>query len=176
MTTTIPSSASAIVAPTRSLRSLLPGLSHGVALTLTGLFAGFFLTYTMSVVRGLGVTDDVTYVTAFQGINDTIRNLEFAIVFFGTLPAVLLAVAANRGGAQPGQLLRFVAAALVAATIAITFAGNVPLNRELADVQSLDATIAAEARASFESMWNRLNLARTVTAVLAFVALASARR
>ncbi len=172
MTTTLSSTPSTIEMRLPSLSAM----THGLALTLTGLFAGFFSTYTMSVVRGLGITDDVTYVTAFQGINDTIRNLEFGIVFFGTLPAVLLALGVNWGADRSGQYLRIGAAVLVLATILITFIGNVPLNTELADVNSADPVAATEARASFESLWNRLNLARTMTAIGAFVLLASARR
>lgn len=150
-------------------RSTFPTLTAGLALVLTGLFAGFFGTYSFSVVRGLAATDDTTYVTAFQGINATIKNFEFAVVFFGALPAITLAMFANRSN-RHANIFRLIAAVLVLATVAITFIGNVPLNNELA---ASDAAASTAARASFESTWNQLNLARTVTSALAFAALAT---
>lgn len=36
-----------------------------IAAMISGLFAGFFLTYQMSVTRGLAIVDDQTYVRAF---------------------------------------------------------------------------------------------------------------
>lgn len=152
----------------------LDQISHAVALMLTGLFAGFFGTYSFSVVRGFAQLDDITYVESFQAINATIRNLEFAVVFFGALPAIVLALIANRSGARSKQLFRGAALVFVVATVVITFVGNVPLNRDLAEVTSVTPTSAASAREAFESTWNQLNLARTATSALAFAALVTA--
>jgi uncharacterized membrane protein len=147
-------------------------LANGLALVLTGLFAGFFGTYSVSVVRGLAIVDDSTYVTSFQAINATIRSAEFAIVFFGTLPAIGFAIGASRSGGTEAAL-RIGAAVFVLATIAITFLGNVPLNNDLAQVNALDGAAATAARTSFETTWNQLNLARTATSAAAFMALAA---
>ncbi len=165
---------SAIERPTLIDRATVSRASNMAALTLTGLFAGFFGTYSFSVVRGLAIADDSTYVAAFQGINETIRNVEFALVFFGALPAILLALIANRG--RNGQVFRLAALVLVFATMAITFVGNVPLNNELAEANAFDAQAATAARAAFENTWNQLNLARTATSAIAFIALAVAHR
>jgi hypothetical protein len=64
-------------------------IALSVATILTGLFAGFFLTYSASVVLGLAQVDDVTYVRSFQGINATIRNVTFATFFFGCVQRAL---------------------------------------------------------------------------------------
>lgn len=138
-----------------------------VAALLAGLFAGFFVTYQISVTRGLAEVDDVTYVQTFQWINATVQTPEFAVIFFGTVPALAIALGLNR---RAGRLtVSLVAAALVMAiaTIAITAAGNVPLNRELAEFEMLTPEIAATARLDFEDPWNRLNMIRTLTAVVA---------
>lgn len=150
------------------------------ATTLAGLSAGFFFTYQISVTRGLAIVDDTTYVQTFQAINDTVRNAPFGIVFFGTVPALALALASTRRAGRTVRALMAGALALAVATVVITFVGNVPLNEQLADVTELSGAAASNARAAFESDWNRLNLARTLTsfgaAVLAVAATVLDRR
>lgn len=140
---------------------------------LSGLFAGFFLTYAMSVVVGLARVDDITYVSTFQAINATIRNPTFAIVFFGAVPVCLLAAALTTGRQR---VMLGAGTALLFATMAITFAFNVPLNDQLATYVDIDAASAAVARAEFEDTWNRWNLLRTCTAVLGAVCVAATMR
>lgn len=144
------------------------------AATLAGLSAGFFFTYQISVTRGLAIVDDETYVQTFQAINDTVRNAPFGIVFFGTVPALALATAATRRASRTVRFSLAASLALAIATVVITFVGNVPLNEQLGEVTDLSGAAATAARASFESDWNRLNLARTLTsfgaAVFAVVA------
>lgn len=152
-------------------------LSHLAALlvstVLTGMFAGFFFTYSASVVLGLARVDDLTYVRTFQAINDTIRNPAFAIVFFGSIPAAALAVALHRHD-RTVRRLATIGLVLIVSVVAITFAGSVPLNNELGTYTDLDAATAATARGDFESTWNLLNLARTLLSTLAAAALAAA--
>ena len=61
-----------------------------ITTVLVGLSAGFFVAYEVSVTVGLAEVDDVTYVHTFQAINATIRNVGFATIFFGSIPAGLL--------------------------------------------------------------------------------------
>lgn len=140
---------------------------------MSGLSAGFFFTYQVSVVRGLALVDDANYVESFQAINATIRNAPFGIVFFGTVPSLAAALVVLRGASRPTRVLSAVALALSIAVVAITFAGNVPLNEQLAEAGSSPAAAPA-AREAFETTWNRLNLARTVCSVGAAVAMAAA--
>ena len=149
-------------------------LSLLVAVVLCGLSAGFFFTYEASVTLGLADVDDETYVTLFQAINDNIRNPAFAATFFGSLPAIVVALAFNWNRGSVRRRLIAGSLALYAALIAITGTGNVPLNNDLADYTVITAESAAEARAAFEDDWNRLNLLRTIAVTAGFVLLATA--
>ena len=152
-----------------------PAIALSVATILTGLFAGFFLTYSASVVLGLAQVDDVTYIRSFQGINATIRNATFAVFFFGCVPSIIWALVAHRSAGRTTKILLGTALAACAGVVAITFAGSVPLNNELATYVDLDAATAAVARRDFESTWNRLNLLRSILAVCGLIAIATVR-
>lgn len=139
-----------------------------IATVLAGLFAGFFLTYSMSVQLGLARVDDLTYVQTFQAINATIRNAVFAVVFFGCVPAVALAAATSRRRDVRTAAMLTAAAACLVGVVVITFVANVPLNDQLAasvDPSPAEATVA---RAEFESTWNRWNHARSALSVVGF--------
>lgn len=140
-------------------------LSAVVATVLSGLFAGFFLTYSASVQLGLAQVDDLTYVRTFQAINATIRNPAFAVMFFGCVPAIAVAWFAHRTVDRRAALALATGGVLCAAVVVITFAFNVPLNDELATVVDPTASQASAARDDFETIWNRWNLARTVLSV-----------
>ncbi len=158
----------------------LAGASLGVATVLAGLFGGFFLTYSASVQLGLAEVDDLTYVRTFQAINATIRNPAFAVMFFGCVPAIVLAWVLNRRTDRRAAVALAVGAMLCAAVVVITFVFNVPLNDELAGWVDPTAAEASVARAEFETVWNRWNLARTILSVAGASAVAvaavSARR
>ena len=139
--------------------------SVALALILSGLSAGFFATYQFSVVRGLAQVGDTTYVIIFQAINNTIRDLEFGIVFFGTAPAIAMALWTHRHRSSKTLLWLTMALLLAIATLLITFLGNIPLNNALAEIVPLTTDIASAARTEFEAPWNRLNLFRTLTSL-----------
>lgn len=163
-----------VASPTPPARH--PAIALTVATVLTGLFAGFFLTYSASVVLGLAQVDDITYVRSFQGINATIRNATFAVFFFGCVPSIVWALVTHRSAGRTTKALLATALAACAAVVAITFAGSVPLNNELATYVELDAATAAVARGDFESTWNFLNLLRSILAVGGLIAISSVRR
>lgn len=153
----------------------LPRLTLLVATLLVGLSAGFFFTYESSVTLGLGEVSDVAYVEAFQAINRTVRNPAFGVVFFGSIPAIALAVVVNwRSARVRTRVLLGAALPLYLAGLMITGVGNVALNDELAGYDSLTPAIAAEARGGFEDDWNRLNLLRAVAIGASFSMLAGA--
>lgn len=138
----------------------------------TGLVAGIFLAFSTAVMPGLARTDARTFVSTMQGINVAIINPVFLTVFVAPLAA--LGVAAFTG---PGRGWLVAALVLYVATLAITGAGNVPLNDALAAVgQPGDDAALAAARTAFEDPWNRLHLIRTVTVVASFVCCVSALR
>lgn len=103
-----------------------------VATLVLGLSAGFFVTYQISVMPGLSLVDDLTFVRTMQSMNATVRSLPFAVIFFGPLP--LLVIAALVHVRRPAVAVLIGAAAVVYAggVLGVTFAGNVPLNEALA--------------------------------------------
>lgn len=132
---------------------------------LSGLFAGFFVTYQISIIRAFAQVSDTTYVLAFQSINSTVRSAEFAIIFFGTVPMIGLALllSLNRGTSADKWL--GAALMLALATVAITFLGNIPLNNALGAVDASRPELSMLGRLAFEAPWNSLNLMRTLTAL-----------
>lgn len=142
------------------------------ATVLTGLSAGFFLSYETSVTPGLARVDDTTYVTAFQAVNVAVGNPAFAATFFGPVLLIAAALVLHWTAGTRARTTLGIALLLYLAVVTITGTGNVPLNGELAEVQLLDAATAAAARGRFEDDWNLLNLFRTGAAVASFAVLA----
>jgi uncharacterized membrane protein len=145
-----------------------------LAATVTmGLMAGMFGLYSHTIMPGLGMTDDRTFVGAFQAIDRAIINPWF--MAGGFLGALVFTVAAAI--AQLGQdALGWVAAALVLYLVvfAITIAVNVPRNDAIKAAGAPDqiADLAA-VRAGFdEARWRSWNLVRTVATTTAFGLLA----
>lgn len=135
-----------------------------VAATVTsGLLAGLFYAYSVSVMRGLARTADGTFVESMRQINVAILNGWFALGFAGAPLLTALALVVHLDGAE----LAWIALALVSAlfTLAVTLTVNVPLNDELASVDEGDPGVA---RGRFEGRWVRWNLARTISSTTAF--------
>jgi uncharacterized membrane protein len=138
-----------------------------VAATVTsGLLAGLFYAYSVSVMRGLARTADRTFVESMRQINVAILNGWFALGFVGAPLATTLALVVHLDGDDPATVA-WIALALVSAfiTLAVTLTVNVPLNDELASVEEGDAGVA---RGRFEGRWVRWNLARTISSAAAF--------
>lgn len=146
-----------------------PGTNRAATLTLvlavilTGLSAGFFATYYYSVTRALATVSDPVYVTTFQAINATVRSVEFGLIFFGSLPALIIATVLQWSSGATRNLL-LLATVAYCVMLAITFTVHIPLNEALAV-----ATDASTARLAFESHWNNLHLARTLAVCVSFV-------
>lgn len=146
-------------------------LTVGAATITVGLAAGLFGIFADVITPGLASVDDRTYVGAFQAINDAVRTPAFAVVFFGSIPLLCAALALSIRTRVVAPLAVGSALVLYATTFAVTAAGNVALNRDLAAVDDDAPAALAAARTAFEDPWNDLNLLRTATCVLAFVAL-----
>ena len=130
----------------------------------TGLAAGLFYTFQISVMRGLAASDDRTYVRAMQQINIKILNGWFALSFVLALPLTIVAaivVADNR-------LWIVAAAVLYFAVVVVTGSRNIPLNNALNAAGDADPTAT---RRAFETPWMRWNLVRTWLSVAAFACL-----
>ena len=148
-----------------------------VAATLAaGLIAGFLAAFAHSVMPGLGATDDATFVGAFQAIDRAVYNPWFLGPFAVAPVLVGAALPLALGDRQRGVSL-LIAAALVqaVATVGITGAVHLPLNRELRGVALSSGVLdLAHARLGFEERWVRWHTVRTVTSTGAFACLAVA--
>ena len=101
-------------------------------LILTGLSAGFFYAWQVSVIPGTKRVVDLTYLETMQSINRAILNPAFFVIFFGTL--ILLTIASvyefHTSKLAFGLMLAS-SIAYLAGTFGVTALGNVPLNNEL---------------------------------------------
>jgi uncharacterized membrane protein len=142
------------------------------AITLTGLSAGFFYSWAVSVIPGTRKVVDITYMESMQSINREILNPWFFVVFFGCL--ILLAVSAfQQYHSSPAAftLILIAAGAYLFGTFGVTALGNVPLNNALdvLDLNALSTDRIAEFRQYYEVKWNRLHMVRTVFSIVSFL-------
>jgi uncharacterized membrane protein len=148
----------------------------GATLT-TGLIAGVFYAYAVSVNLGLAAQPDAAYVAAMQAINERIQNPVFFLSFFGAVLFLLAALVALSPRPRSGRfwLVVLASALYIGGGFLLTVFVNVPLNEQLAGVAA-DASPAelASARAGYEGVWNFWNGVRTVFSSLAFLALVGA--
>lgn len=142
-----------------------------IAIFLTGLSAGLFYAWTVSVIPGTRKVTDIIYLETMQSINKAILNPAFMLIFFGSLILLLVSTIQHN---QNGLIFWILLAAMLVylvGTFGVTALGNVPLNNEL-DVMNLgELSIQrlAEFRNYYEVKWNRLHYIRTVFSVLSFL-------
>ncbi len=142
------------------------------AALVAGLQAGTYFTWATGVMPGLARVDDRTFVHAMQQMNIAIVNPVFIATFLG---APLLAGASIAVAGSHARPWAIAATVLAVGTVVITFAGNIPLNDALDAAGPVDKIKdLAAVRADFESLWVKLNIARTLTSAGALGALAMA--
>ena len=137
----------------------------------TGLMAGVFSLYAHTIMRGLGATDDRTFVSAFQAIDRAIINPIFLANFFGTLILDGAAAGLQLGEGDRGVLAWvIVALALYVAVVAITVVVHVPLNDQIkAAGEAREIPDVASIRARFhETRWAAWNTVRAAATAVAF--------
>ncbi|MEZ5018284.1 MAG: DUF1772 domain-containing protein [Flavipsychrobacter sp.] len=151
---------------------LFKNISLYTAVLLTGLSAGLFYAWQVSVIPGTKLISDKNYLDTMQSINRAIQNPAFALIFFGSF---LLLLAATYTQYQEGSKSAFIiiTAAMVCylvGTIGITMLGNVPMNEALdkIDLNNMTQNALHQTRTTYEHKWNQLHLARTVFSVVAF--------
>ena len=142
------------------------------AVMLTGLAAGFFYSWSVSVIPGTKKLVDLTYLETMQSINRAILNPAFFLIFFGSL--ILLSTASiyefHTDKLVFGLMLGSAITYLIG-TIGITGLGNVPLNDQLDLLRlgEMSAERISEFRQYYESNWNRWHLYRTVFSMMSFM-------
>ncbi|QCK14276.1 anthrone oxygenase family protein [Mangrovivirga cuniculi] len=142
------------------------------AVILTGLSAGLFYAWSVSVIPGTQKVSDEVYLQTMQSINRAILNPAFFTIFFGSLIVLgistLLSYEVNK---TLFSLLLASSIIYLVGPLAITGLGNVPLNDQLdnINISELSAGKASEFKQFYETKWNQLHLARTVLSVLSFI-------
>jgi uncharacterized membrane protein len=142
------------------------------AVVLTGLSAGFFYAWSVSVIPGAQKVVNATYLETMQSINQAILNPAFFIIFFGSLLFLSIASVYQFNTGKTTFWLMLIASVLyLIGTIGVTGLGNVPLNNKLAALNLIEMSPQKllEFRSFYENNWNRLHLIRTIFAVGSFV-------
>ncbi|MEL6652312.1 MAG: DUF1772 domain-containing protein [Bacteroidota bacterium] len=141
------------------------------AITLTGLSAGLFYAWAVSVIPGTLKVTDSTYLQTMQAINRAILNPAFYLSFFGSLILLGLATVYQFRMGTPFWLLLVATVLYLVGTFGVTAFGNVPLNDQL-DILNL-AELSSDKlqvfRQHYEIKWNRLHMIRTICSVVSFL-------
>ena len=148
----------------------------GATLT-TGLIAGVFYAYAVSVNLGLAAQPDAAYVATMNAINERIQNPLFFLSLFGAALFLLAALVVYSPRPRSGRFWLIALAWLlyVGGGFLLTVFVNVPLNEQLARVAAgASPGELARARAGYEDPWNFWNGVRALFSSLAFLALVCA--
>lgn len=135
-----------------------------VAATLTtGLMAGLFFAFDVSVMPALKRSDDRTLIAVMQRVNTSIINGWFMLAFLGALLFTALALALHLPAGEHAPLPPLVGAlVLYVLAVAVTGRVNIPLNNALEAAGPAERiTDPAAVRGAFESKWVPANRWRT---------------
>lgn len=150
----------------------IQNISLNVALVLTGLSAGLFFAWSVSVIPGTQKVDSLSYLETMQSINREIINPAFFLVFFGSIAALSYSTYSIYGQGTNGFWI-LVAATLtyLLGTIGVTGMGNIPLNNELEllNLAKLSTKEITEFREYYELRWNKFHTYRMLFSVLSFL-------
>jgi len=141
------------------------------AIMLTGLSAGLFYAWMVSVIPGTRKVVDMNYLESMQSINRAILNPAFFLVFMGSPIALAISSVQQFNTGTTFWLLLTATLAYTLGTFGVTAWGNVPLNDAL-DALALDEIGESKIstfRKSYEGKWNRLHLIRTVFSMFSFM-------
>ena len=144
-----------------------------IAVLCSGLSAGLFYAWEVSVIPGTRLVSAKSYLETMQSINRAILNPAFFIIFFGTLLFLLNSTYLQYRIATDLSFWLMLAALItyLLGTFGVTVFGNVPLNETLdaVNLEGLTDEIFTNHRKAYEQQWNQLHTIRTVFSVLAFV-------
>jgi len=142
-----------------------------ITVLLTGLVAGLFYSYACSVTGALGRLSNREYIMAFQSINQAILNAWFFASFMGSLIALPLTTWLSYRTDASFWWLLSATFLYVVGVFGVTIFGNIPLNNMLEhfNINTASPQELLSLRERFEHPWNKLNLIRTIAAVISFV-------
>ena len=146
-----------------------------IATLSSGLMAGLFYAWSISVTPGLAKMNDENYLQAFQSMNRAIQNPAFFIFFFGLVVLLPLLSYLHYQSPADAKFWYIISATVfyLIGIMAVTIFGNVPMNNtlEALQIESMEPDKMASFRLGFESKWNKLNMIRTICSSLSFVLL-----
>ena len=151
-------------------------VSAMAALVLAGLSAGFFYTWSVTVMNGFDAADPHVAIKAMQAVNAHIRNAWFGAVFFGAPTSILVAALMLAvSGRRKAALLAGAGFILATVVVTITFTLHVPWNEALAAAAIPPERDAAAAMwQDYSAKWTAWNHARAAAGILAFGCMALA--
>jgi uncharacterized membrane protein len=152
-------------------------LSLGGATLTTGLVAGVFYAYSVSVDPGLAAQSDASYVATMQEINERIQNPLFFASFIGAVLFLLAALVVHLPRLRSSRFLLISLACLlyIGGGFLLTAFINVPMNDQLATVDpEAPALVLSRAREAYEGPWDFWNGVRTIFSTVAFLSLIGA--
>lgn len=130
---------------------------------LVGLLAGFFYTWSFTIMQSLNLISDGNASNAMVSINANIRNGWFAAIFFGAPISIFISLIISLITKRKIVTL-WLSIALIfsVATLIITFTKHLPLNAELANGANWS---------SYFNSWVQWNHVRMATSLLAFISM-----
>jgi uncharacterized membrane protein len=142
---------------------------HVLATGLLGLMAGFFFAFAVDVAPAMRELDAAGYIGTQQIINRVVRNIPFALLYFGAATTPFLAALALylAGRRFDAALWLGVALVYVAGVFLVTREINVPINNALA---LWDPSAPPAQWQQARDDWNFANLARCIVACASFAA------
>jgi uncharacterized membrane protein len=152
-------------------------LTLGGATLTTGLVAGVFYAYSVSVDPGLTAQSDASYVATMQEINERIQNPLFFASFIGAVLFLLAALVVHLPRLRSSRFLLISLACLlyIGGGFLLTAFINVPMNDQLATVDpEAPALVLSRAREAYEGPWDFWNGVRTIFSTMAFLSLIGA--
>ncbi|MEU6920039.1 MULTISPECIES: DUF1772 domain-containing protein [unclassified Streptomyces] len=149
------------------MATMSSSLFLALAVLTTGLYAGFMLTFLTAVMPGIAALPDERFTAAMRRFNEKVPGPAFLVLFLGVIAFPAVVALGGDGGSD--RVLAVVALVCAVAGHLITIAGNIPLNKALAESEGGDDSAA---RAAFEAPWNRLHRVRTLLSLTAFALLA----
>ncbi|MCY0094311.1 DUF1772 domain-containing protein [Hoeflea ulvae] len=130
---------------------------------------GVFLAFSDFLMRSFNLVRDQGGIEAMQVLNVEIMRSVFMVLFMGlTLVSLFIAVyaAINLGG-TPRLLLMLAGGLYIIGVFALTAAGNVPLNNQLATLAPSTPQALAFWKEAYMTRWVSLNTLRTIACLLA---------
>ena len=137
----------------------------------SGLVAGLFFAFSVSVMTALDRLPPREGMAAMQYINVAILNPWFFAVFFGTaLACIALAVFSLSDWSGPGAAYLLAGGALyLVGSILVTMAFNVPLNNALAAAKPDEGAQLWNRYLSTWTAWNHVRTAASLLASASFI-------